>query len=98
MKPERDGGVDRLHLREADDLDDQADGPLLDLDAAVADLFVGQLCTQKNESCGLRWLAREFVSLCLATMGSQDDYTQVLNILGLIFACIIAVVQVIDVN
>ena len=48
MKPERDGGVDRLHLREADDLDDQADGPLLDLDAAVADLFVGQLCTQKK--------------------------------------------------
>ena len=50
MKPERDGGVDRLHLREADDLDDQADGPLLDLDAAVADLFVGQLCTKKTKA------------------------------------------------
>ena len=76
MQPERDGGVDRLHLREADDLDDQADGPLLDLDAAVADLFVGQLCTQKNESCGSRWLAREFLSQSLVTTGSQDDFTQ----------------------
>jgi hypothetical protein len=42
-RPEYDGLIDALHLGKVDDLDDEADGFLLDFNATVGHLFFRQL-------------------------------------------------------